>query len=405
VAGEQVALTPERLRKLEAIEHVAAVVPYLDRRGRASFRDKTEVVVRCTAAPPGDAHHQGRIVAGRLFNAADGRAVVVSEYLLDRWGVRDDAEVLTQPVRLEFRTGPAPDLVQNLLNPGGQPLTALEEQSLERALHKLPDARIDGLEPDERGALQRLLKAPGVPGPGEPFVETFTIVGVLRGPAPDDGLGPWPWLAGTEDVVLSPKAAEEVAARFPGARGHRFDQAAVIVDSEEHVKEVVKQVAAEGLGYFALVDFLERVQRNVLLVAFAMGFVALVALLVAALGIINTMLMTVLERTHEIGVMKAVGARDGHVQVIFLVEGAVIGLAGGCVGLLLGWLASFPGDAVARSLMEEQAQAPFTETVFAFPWWLVLGMPLFTGLVATLAAVLPARRAARVSPITALRHE
>src|SRR5262249_11920294 len=126
---------------------------------------------------------------------------------------------------------------------------------------------------------------------------------------------------------------------------------------------------------------------------------------VAGLGITNTMLMSVLERTHEIGVMKAVGARDRHVQWLFLAEGAVVGLAGGGLGLLLSWLASFPGDAVARSLIERQTQGQLEESVFVFPLWVTVGVPAFVALLTVLAAVYPARRAARVNPIAALRHE
>jgi putative ABC transport system permease protein len=69
------------------------------------------------------------------------------------------------------------------------------------------------------------------------------------------------------------------------------------------------------------------------MITFATSSVAVVALLVAALWITNTMIMSVLERTHEIGVMKALGARDRHIQLIFLVGGVVLGLAGSRLGL------------------------------------------------------------------------
>ena len=130
------------------------------------------------------------------------------------------------------------------------------------------------------------------------------------------------------------------------------------------------------------------------------------AVLVASLGITNTMFMSVLERTREIGVMKAVGARDRHIQMIFLVEGALLGVLGGGLGVLGCWLASFPGDSYARKLLEEHSLLNhLRQSLFVFPWWLVLGVPFFAGVVTTLAAVLPARRAARVNPIKALRHE
>jgi putative ABC transport system permease protein len=86
-------------------------------------------------------------------------------------------------------------------------------------------------------------------------------------------------------------------------------------------------------------------------------------LLVAAIGITNTMIMSVLERTHEIGIMKALGARDRHIQLIFLVEGMVLGIAGSGLGLALGWLASFPADGIARSIMEADTRAPVKGTL------------------------------------------
>src|SRR5262249_10281560 len=115
--------------------------------------------------------------------------------------------------------------------------------------------------------------------------------------------------------------------------------------------------------------------------------------------------MGVLERTREIGVMKAVGAREGHIQFIFVVEGAVIGLAGGLLGLLLAWAASHPADAWMRALLAEHTTIKLKDAVFGFPLWLVLGAPAFACVMTTLAALYPAWRASRVNPVTALRHE
>jgi putative ABC transport system permease protein len=116
------------------------------------------------------------------------------------------------------------------------------------------------------------------------------------------------------------------------------------------------------------------------------------------------MLMSVLERTHEIGVLKAVGARDGEVQALFLMEGALLGAAGALVGLGAAWLASFPGDRLAQHLVSSQTPMQLDESVFVFPAWLVAGVPALVCLLATAAAVYPARRAARVDPIEALRQ-
>jgi putative ABC transport system permease protein len=117
------------------------------------------------------------------------------------------------------------------------------------------------------------------------------------------------------------------------------------------------------------------------------------------------MLMSVLERVREIGICKAVGARDGHIQAIFLMEGALIGLVGGLLGLAAGWGISFPSDSWLRAQTAQKLKVELEGSLFAFPWWLVLGTPLFAMLVTTLAALYPARRAVRIDPVQALRHE
>src|SRR5262249_42083794 len=99
------------------------------------------------------------------------------------------------------------------------------------------------------------------------------------------------------------------------------------------------------------------------------------------------------------------GARDGHIQLIFLVEGGLVGLVGGLLGLLLAWAGSFPGDTWVRSVVESGLSIKLENSIFAFPWWLVAGGPAFACLVTTLAARYPARRAARVDPVKALRHD
>jgi putative ABC transport system permease protein len=105
----------------------------------------------------------------------------------------------------------------------------------------------------------------------------------------------------------------------------------VRVDHERNLRRAEEEVKATGLETFSLAGLLDQVQLNVLLVSIACSFVAAIAPVAAPPGITNTMLMSALEWQHEIGVMKAVGARSGQVLALFLVEGGLIGVA---VGLL-----------------------------------------------------------------------
>jgi putative ABC transport system permease protein len=126
-------------------------------------------------------------------------------------------------------------------------------------------------------------------------------------------------------------------------------------------------------------------------------------LTVASLGIINTMVMSILERTREIGIMKAIGGSDGDVRRIFLVEASAIGLLGGITGILLGWLVGRIINFGANYYIVQQGGTP--GNLFSLPVWLIAGALGFSLVVSLAAGVFPARRAARLDPIHALRHD
>ena len=131
--------------------------------------------------------------------------------------------------------------------------------------------------------------------------------------------------------------------------------------------------------------------------------VGMIAIVVASLGIINTMVMSILERYSEIGVMKAVGAADQDIQKIFVFESSMIGFMGGIFGLGLGWVVSRIINQVANYFLAQQG-VPFIE-YFNFPWWICVGSILFAVIVSLVSGIYPAIRAARVDPVIALRHD
>ena len=135
-----------------------------------------------------------------------------------------------------------------------------------------------------------------------------------------------------------------------------------------------------------------------------LGAVGTVALVVAALGIINTLLMTVLERHQEIGICKAIGASDGDLLVLFLTEAGILGLLGGLGGLLLGRIVSSILEIVINAYARSQGVSEAVN-IFSFPFWLLAGTTLFAVMVSVLAGVWPALRAARLDPIRALHED
>jgi putative ABC transport system permease protein len=350
--------------------------------------------VTCFAANADNQHFHNRLVAGEFLTSDAGYRVVVSEYLLYLWGITGDeavASALGKKLRVEYRLGgQSPRSLLALIQRSGLNLAPEVRKALEKAVREAATAA---------GAPGRVV-----------FAADFTIVGVVREFMEDrDSTDVFDLGAGessrSADVFLPSRTAAEMVARDPRHAAFGFPGVIVTVDREENIKAVSKGVQSQGLHSFSLAEVVKVLRANLALATFLAAFLAGVALQVAGLGITNTMIMAVLERTREIGIMKAVGARDGHIRLMFLVEGALIGLLGGTLGVLFSWLASFAGNSIVRSLLQDPNFPPLQNTLFLFPLWLTLGAPLGAGLLTTLAAVYPAWRATKVNPITALRHE
>lgn len=169
-------------------------------------------------------------------------------------------------------------------------------------------------------------------------------------------------------------------------------------------RTLVPQLRTQGFHVQSLETVLDLAAKVFLVINIMLGSVGGLALFVASIGIMNTMVMAIYERTREIGTMKAIGASRSNIRTLFMTEAGMIGLFGGVVGLLLGWLAGLGLNQIALRYLETN-DVPLRGNFFVIPPWLIalaLGFALLVGIV---AGLYPAARAARLDPITALRHE
>ncbi len=217
---------------------------------------------------------------------------------------------------------------------------------------------------------------------------------------------------GRTSVLLPVAYAESLNMIQPGdvrslispTQGKRYTSLVVRVSKSKNVAQVEDQIKKLGFNAFSIVD----ASRN-LTIAFTfldafLGIFGSLALAVASLGIVNTLVMAILERRREIGIMKALGASDGDVKMIFFVEAGSMGLLGGGLGVGLGWmigrLINFGTNFYLRSRLEAKPQ-----DFWYVPLWLVLAAVVFSALVSLFAGLYPASRAARLDPVQALRHD
>jgi putative ABC transport system permease protein len=174
------------------------------------------------------------------------------------------------------------------------------------------------------------------------------------------------------------------------------------------VLDITDQLTAMGYQAYTPLSFVQGINSFFAILQVVFGGVGAIALLVAAIGIANTMTMAILERTREIGLMKAVGATNGSVLGLFLGEAAGIGFIGGLGGVALGWAAGQAINVLALAYLAGQTAEtgglPPSVAVYTPPWLPVFAL-VFATLIGVASGLYPALRAATLVPVTALKYE
>jgi len=177
----------------------------------------------------------------------------------------------------------------------------------------------------------------------------------------------------------------------------------VRVGKSKAVSQVEDEIRKQGFSTFSILDASKGITRFFTFLDLFLGIFGSLALAVASLGIVNTLVMAILERRREIGIMKALGASDGAVKRIFFFEAGTMGILGGALGAGLGWMIGRAINFATNIYLQRQDIRP--ENFWVVPVWLVGAALLFSVVVSLSAGLYPASRAAKLDPVQALRHD
>jgi putative ABC transport system permease protein len=182
-----------------------------------------------------------------------------------------------------------------------------------------------------------------------------------------------------------------------------YSSISVRVNGAQRVVPVEDAIKKMGFNTFSILDATRSLRQFFAVLDLFLGIFGSLALAVASIGIVNTLVMAILERRREIGIMKAIGASDRDVKTLFFAEAGAMGILGGIVGVALGWAIGQAINLGTNIYLKRQSLPP--EHFWAVPWWLVAFGIIFAFVVSLLSGLYPAGRAARLDPVQALRYE
>ncbi len=190
------------------------------------------------------------------------------------------------------------------------------------------------------------------------------------------------------------------------AKGPQYTQVKVMVNDMENVSAVQDQIKMMGYDCFSMADTRNELQGYLGIIQLVLGGLAAISLLVAAISITNTMIMSIYERTREIGIMKVLGCFISNIRMVFLMEAGLIGLLGGIMGTLISYAISIVMNIIGGSLVGEMLGMSGADTqISIIPLWLVLLALIFSTIIGLISGFYPANRAVKISALEAIRNE
>ena len=183
----------------------------------------------------------------------------------------------------------------------------------------------------------------------------------------------------------------------------RYEMAQIRIIESQYIEKVKEEVMNKGFLVASLSETIEEADKIFRAIQIVLGLFGMIALFVSAIGMANTMTVTLLERTNEIGIMKSIGASDKDIEFIFLGESVIMGFFGGIAGIVIGigagGIFNFGINILASNLGGQSVD------LFFSPFWFIITIIIFSTLIGFITGIFPARHASRLNPLEALRYK
>lgn len=405
------------LEKLEAIRqlpHVVSVIP--EATTSCTISSGTSLIP--TWLGPLDLHSveaSSRLVAGSLPMPDDREGVLVDEFVAWKMGYRDDADLpklIGQPLSIEYRIKKAGVAsIYGLLSSqqGALDIGQIQQQTqfLQTLVQLIGDLDRTTLSEEQKNQLRSLIGSGLGTDQKEEIVCTRTFI--VRGIAYSGSANSvtslfrqWFMNRSGGGLMIHPDVATEIYLSRPDTTS--FFNATATVDRSTNLEEVTMALGKLKLQPQSALGVLKNIDYQIEQSSWIIYGIAVAILLTAAVGMSNALVLSIVERTPEFGIMKSLGARDSDILKLMIAEGAILGLIGATIAVLVSIVLGTCGQFLLKAYVESQAQTELAGNLFQFRMVPALLIVAISVTLCIFASILPAWRAARLDPIVAMRR-
>ena len=408
-------LTLDRLNDLRGTEDIASVMPIRSLRLQMTIDDR-QIPARVVCTSASDCRFAERIVYGTAPNATSQGELWIDEYRAYRLGFRTDEQLkslIGRPVRLRFQVASAtlsPSIKRFAAAFGISGINETEQlaETFGKLLADLDQTDLDDIEKETLRMAAERLGLDSVAGvarskDGQPFVfRDFKIAGIVHPPSKSAStLFRITSSSRSNDLIMHWRDYQAIEQAAQPERVYNYCVGSV--ENASDLRTVIDAVEASGFETRSAIEIIDKADEQLGRVRLIVGTVAVVILLIACVGIMNSVIIAVMQRTPEFGVMKAIGATDADIRNLVLIEAFLTGLIGALVSVGFAFLIDAATSQYARQMIETRIDQSFDFRIFVYSTGDILLIGSIAIGVSMFSSLLPSRRAAKLDPVVAMK--